>query len=247
MDYTRTKEIIHATSILSDEDTAFIDQNIGDIQNNWAKRQKYRTETEMRVSVLNDIKFPTPAAKYWQCVREQSVFYEQLVQESFRYQRLQIELEKVRRKRAKLTETDDLKLRLLDIKEQEIQFGLLNMQQSAKDRMREIRLWAQLMEECREADPTFDGENVDTDQLNGYLLRWHQQLQGLKESNSSVSEVNNLVGQYVSGLKSAIDRGAVLIPPLEADAVRLGVRKTPSLEQRHKAAVYELTASYTLP
>ena len=42
------------------------------------KRQIYRTETEMRISVLNNGSHPTKASKYWQCVREQSMMYEQL-------------------------------------------------------------------------------------------------------------------------------------------------------------------------
>ena len=39
----------------------------------------FRTETEMQFSVLNDAKYPTKAAKYWQCVREQNVFLENLM------------------------------------------------------------------------------------------------------------------------------------------------------------------------
>ena len=40
-----------------------------ELKDTWIKKQVYRTETEMRVSVLNDAKFPTNAGKYWQCVR----------------------------------------------------------------------------------------------------------------------------------------------------------------------------------
>ena len=39
----------------------------------------------MRLSVLNDAKHPTPAAKYWQAVREQSAFFQNTVQLHFKY------------------------------------------------------------------------------------------------------------------------------------------------------------------
>ena len=98
MDYSITKDIIKKSDFLSDEDAEFLNDNILSIQENWEKRQVFRTETEMRISVLNDIKFPTPAAKYWQCVREQAVFYENLVVLSFDYRRNKIEQKKLKMK-----------------------------------------------------------------------------------------------------------------------------------------------------
>ena len=41
--------------------------------------QVFRTDTEARMSVLNDIKFPTPASKYYQSLREMNVHQDQLV------------------------------------------------------------------------------------------------------------------------------------------------------------------------
>ena len=35
------------------------------------------------MSVLQDMKYPTKAAKYWQCVRKQNVFLENLMSLSF--------------------------------------------------------------------------------------------------------------------------------------------------------------------
>ena len=58
-----------------------------ELEDTFRKRQVWRTRTEMMFSVLDDSRHPTPASKYWQCVREQSVFYEQLVQLSFAYRK----------------------------------------------------------------------------------------------------------------------------------------------------------------
>ena len=224
MDYADTKQIIETTQILSDEDLQFVNSNIAEIQEHWAKKQLYRTETEMRVSVLNDTKFPTPASKYWQCVREQSGFYESLVAESFMYRRNQLKLERIERKLEKATEKGkDIRVRELQIDREELQFAQMNIRQHAKDRVRELRLWSKLMQEQVAADPTFDTENVDTHQLVSYTQRWHRQLMGLRGSNSSAAEINNLVGQYESGLRELLARGVSLPPELIRDANRVGI------------------------
>lgn len=203
MDYSKTKDIIEQGGFLSDKDLSFIQDNISAIQQNWEKRQVFRTETEMRISVLNDIKFPTAASKYWQSVREQAVFYENLVILSFDYRRNQIEQRKLA---IRIEEAEGLDKDLLQIDLEEKQFAQLNMEQIAKDRMREIRLWNQLMSELD--DGSFDTENVNTHQLLSYGLRFEAQLKNL--GNASPSETANLVGQYettVRHLKAAgIDR-----------------------------------------
>ena len=232
IDYASTKEIIHQSEFLSEDDASFIDLNIQDIQHNWEKRQVFRTETEMRVSVLNDVKFPTPASKYWQSIREQAVFYENLVALSFEYRRNKIKQEKIRRKLDKVT--DELKIAELQIDLEELQFSQLNMEQTAKDRMREIRLWAKIMDECLAADQEFDSENVDNHQFVSYMLRWHHQMKELDNSESSISERNNLVGQYATALSAAYKRNVILPEVVKQDAIKLGIpvfTAGPQLEQ----------------
>ena len=191
MDYSITRDIIGKSQFLPAADSDFIAGNIAEIQANWEKRQVFRTETEMRISVLNDIKFPTPAAKYWQCVREQAVFYENLVTLSFEFRRNGIKQKKLS---AEISEATGLDKELLEIDLEEARFAQLNMEQTARDRAREIRLWSQLMAECVKDDPAFDTNNVDTHQLLSYGLRFEAQLQNI--GTASPSEMANLVGQY---------------------------------------------------
>lgn len=222
MDYSHSKEIIHETKILDDSDTAFIDQHIGTIQHNWEKNQKYRTETEMRISVLNDMKFPTPAAKYWQAVREQSAFYAQLVSCAFMFQTLQVDQEQLRRDIERLRESDDpdadLEIRRKEIEFEQNQFKELSLRNEATDRMREIRLWAQIMDECREVDPTFDAEDPSTHQPLSYVKRWRAQAAELGD-NASPSERWNLLGQLQSGERYLKDK-SIALPPSDG-ATRL--------------------------
>ena len=74
------KEEDHLHNILPKEDVAEFKNMVGELRDTWTKKQIFRTETEARISVLQDLKYPTKAAKYWQCVREQNVFLEQLME-----------------------------------------------------------------------------------------------------------------------------------------------------------------------
>ena len=73
------KSLVPFIGILSESDQAEVSQLQTELLENWSKRQIWRTETEMEVSVLNDHKHPTRASKYWQCIREQAVFFENLI------------------------------------------------------------------------------------------------------------------------------------------------------------------------
>ena len=79
------------------------------------------------------------------------------------------------------------------------------MEQTAKDRAREIRLWSQIMTETIKADPTFDVTDPDIHQLVSYGLRFQQQMQNI--GNASPSEMSNLVGQYETTMKQLHDKG----------------------------------------
>ena len=107
------KEEDHLHNILPKEDVVEFKNMVGELRDTWSKKQMFRTETEMRMSVLQDFKFPTKASKYWQAVREQNVFLEQLIYLSFEYRRNDVKLKKLERKLNE--ETDDLKKELCQI------------------------------------------------------------------------------------------------------------------------------------
>jgi len=121
---------IRDVSILEKDDMQSVSKLTKELQRVFEVHQLWRTETEIRYSVLNDVSFPTPASKYWQCVREQNVFWENLVQLSCSYQKTQGELELAE------IEFDDMKgnskktnahrkIKDADIKEK--QFALMRM------------------------------------------------------------------------------------------------------------------------
>jgi hypothetical protein len=189
------RELVEQSTVLDKGDLEFVNSALPRLQADWEKRQIFRTETEMRVSVLNDMKFPTAAGKYWQAVREQSAFYEQLITSDFEYRRNRVEILKLERERT-ATE-DDLRRMEIDIDIEERSFKEANIRQAAKDRVREIRLWQTILDELVEQDPTIDTQDPNTDQLINLRYRFERQASQLTDA-TSLGEKNNLVAQIVT-------------------------------------------------
>jgi len=202
MDYSATKDIIEQSNFLSKEDTAFVADNIQTLQENWDKKQRWRTETEMRVSVLDDINYPTAASKYWQCIREQSVFYEQLVILSFAYRRNKLHQNKKLKEIKKQEDPDNKDLLKIDL--EELRFNQVNMEVAARERMREIRLWTALMKELD--DGSFDTDDVNSHQLISYGHTFDRKLKTMGNS-ASPSERSNIIGQFNTAMRHLDDRG----------------------------------------
>lgn len=179
-------------SVLKEEDAKQILALKDELADNWNKKQIFRTETEMRVSVLNDAKHPTSASKYWQSVREMSAHFDAMMNLSFDMRRNHIERAKLERKMQKAIDQDN------DIKQAELQIDLDQnlynkacMEQVAHDRVREIQTWSKLKDELN--DGTFDTKNVNTHQAVSLKLALENRVRALGPQ-SSPSEVINALG-----------------------------------------------------
>lgn len=192
-----------------------------ELQETYAKRQIWRTQTEMMFSVLDDSKHPTPASKYWQCVREQSVFYEQLVQLTLDYRRNNIAILEIEEK----LQGDDLnkfERMNLEVEYDSAIWARDGLQLSAKDRMRELDLWSQIKAALVEGNPEFDTEDVNTHQAESYLKRMENRKDTLT-SGSQGAEVINVLGP-LNTLRKLV--GVEQTPYLE-DVATINSRKKP--------------------
>ena len=187
------KEAPSLNNLLDPEDVKEFKAMTSELRDTWTKKQVFRTETEMRMSVLQDMKYPTKAAKYWQCVREQNVFLENLMSLSFDCRRAEAKLKWLEKKVE--TEQDEYKLEKYKIDLDEARYGLANMQLVARDRMREIKLWSTLKKEFD--DGTFDTKDVNRHQLESYHMIMKNKAETLT-SGSSQPEVFNVLGQLKS-------------------------------------------------
>tara|TARA_R100000995_G_scaffold32318_1_gene14548 strand:+ start:4370 stop:5059 length:690 start_codon:yes stop_codon:yes gene_type:complete len=184
------KEAPSLNNLLDPNDVKEFKAMTDELRDTWTKKQVFRTETEMRFSVLNDYKYPTKGAKYWQCVREQNVYLENLMTMSFDYRKEDIEIKKLEKKLTE--EKDELEKELIQVEIDEKNFNKASMELTAKDRMREIKLWSQIKKEVD--DGSFDKEDVNLHQLESY----HKIMINRKNTLSAAStqpEIFNVLGQ----------------------------------------------------
>ena len=180
---------IRDVSILEKDDMTSISKLTKELQRVFEVRQIWRTETEIRYSVLDDVNFPDSASKYWQCIREQNVFWENLVTLSCNYQKTQGELELAE------IEYDEIKgnnkksnaqRKIKDAEIKQMQFGLMNMRLQGHDRVREIKLWEKIKNELTAKDD-FDINDVNKHQIESYAKRWALKMNlGAKSNNSAM-------------------------------------------------------------
>ena len=187
-----SEQVSHLDKILDQKDVDEFRKLIPELKDTWVKKQMFRTETEMRFSVLNDAKHPTDASKYWQAVREQNTHFENLMRLSFDARKNDIEIKQVQKKITE--EKDKLELELLEVELDEKIYNKANMELVAKHRMREVEHWSRLKKELIKNDPHFDTRNVDSHQLHSYGLAFKNKKKTLTPG-SSQPEVFNVLGQ----------------------------------------------------
>jgi hypothetical protein len=184
------QEELHLNNLLEPEDLSSFKGMVEELRDTWTKKQIFRTETEMKVAVLDDGRYPTRASKYWQCVREQNVFLENLMSLSFDYRRNEAKIKQLEKKLE--TETDEYKRELYQIDLDEKVYGKANMELVARDRLREIKLWSKFKAEYD--DGSFDTKNVNSHQFES-LAQIMEHKKNSITPGSSQAEVFNVLSQ----------------------------------------------------
>ena len=179
-------------SVLGEEDSKAVAVLRDELVDNWKKKQIFRTETEMRISVLNDAKHPTDASKYWQSVREMGAMFDALMGLTFDLRRNKLARRKLEQEqREAVAKGDDFTAEEKQIDLDENLFGRANMEKTARDRVRELKLWSQIKKELD--DGTFDTQYVNTHQAESYIHNLQNRVNSLGP-NSQPAEVVNAAG-----------------------------------------------------
>src|SRR5210317_976152 len=187
------KEGENLNSLLEVEDLKDFKAMTSELRDTWTKKQMFRTETEARFSVLQDNRYPTKAAKYWQCVREQSSYLDNLMTLSFSYRRNEAKIKWLEKKI--IEEQDEYKATKYQIDLDECKYVKASMEKQAYHRMREIKMWSKLKKEFN--DGSFNDKDVNQHQLESYGLQYFEKAKTLNE-HSSESEKFNILGQLQS-------------------------------------------------
>jgi hypothetical protein len=185
-----------------------------DLKQSWETRQIFRTETEMRVGVLDDGRHPTKAAKYWQAVREQNGMLENLVTLSFDMKRNRLKRDRLLRDLETLTDDLDRAEKQIDLEENAFQY--LQMVQTAEDRTREIKTWSKIKQELN--DGSFDDLDPNTHQVESLHKRLQNRALTLNE-HSDPTEVFNIMGQLHT-MERLKEEKVLLAPPQEIKQIK---------------------------
>ena len=205
-----TEDLREIISVLNDEDAQTILSLKDELMDNWQKKQIFRTETEMRVSVLNDAKHPTNASKYWQSVREMSAHFDALMNLSFDLRKNTVDRLRLEKKVQDLL--DDEELNRFDIMEANIDldrniYDRSCMLQVSKDRVRELSTWSKIKSELD--NETFDTKNVNTHQAESLHRYFENRVKSLNDA-SAPGEIMNAMGPYLSFNRMKNEEGTLL-------------------------------------
>ena len=191
-DLVITDDLKPILEVLKEEDAGAIVELRDELGDNWRKKQIFRTETEMRISVLNDAKHPTNASKYWQSVREMGAMFDALMGLTFDLRRNKLARRKLEQEqREAVAKGDDFTAEEKQIDLDENLFGRANMEKTARDRVRELKLWSQIKKELD--DGTFDTQYVNTHQAESYTHNLANRVKSLN-ANSQPAEIINAAG-----------------------------------------------------
>ena len=213
---TTSFTILEKTNVLDDTDLKLLKSLRKELLHGYRYGQLFRTRTEQEVSVLNDLKFPTPDAKFWQAIREQQVHFSELVALSYDYQKnlqeieiLRAEIEELQEKMESCVKNYERKklnaqltIKRIDIARME--FMSAEQKRIAKARINEITNWHEIME-ILHTQLEFSDTDVNAHQLGSYIRRFINQYLNMRRYNPktmSLPELNNLMGQ----LTTAFDR-----------------------------------------
>lgn len=182
--------ITNAAGLLSADDMAGLVALRAELAQTWETAQVFRTRTEMAVSVLNDVKRPTPDAKYWQAVREQDVMLGELVMLSYEYRKNAVEILQLERQVE--AETDDLARELLLIEIERKRFVAHAQERTARHRAREIQEWSRIKAEL-EPLLRYGVNDVDAHQLEAMRIRYQAEA-SLVNEHTAVADARNILG-----------------------------------------------------
>lgn len=174
---------------MSANDTAFIFSIKNEIERCHNIQHKWRSEFIARNAILTQQKHPLPISKYWQCVREELGFFDQLVRESIDYERLNLKKQRVQLEidmmgNSKI-ELIDKKLLRVDVLEYDVK--MLHLKRDSAERCRELKYWEKIKNEIVKENPDIDINDPESSQEDHWITRWKNDIKiGNKMMNPTI-------------------------------------------------------------
>jgi len=138
------------------------------------KRQIGRPKYLMEVSVLKDMKFPTADSKYWQCILERDVQFQNLLFEACDFKEKNGELliiEEDLKSNNHLREGERMKLEAQRLR---LLLQLMLSKKQADERLREIMAWSELIGSIK-PKLKYSDDNPEKHMPESFLIRFAEQ------------------------------------------------------------------------
>lgn len=162
-------QIANLSKISQELSTAFKTSQLG--------RPKYL----MRVSVLKDMKFPTPDAKFWQAILERNIQFQNLLFDALDFQEKLADLEALEAEIDEIDASDyytDRKTQArrmkLDVQRRRTLLQLLLLKKQARERYREIMAWTDIIKELQ-PQLKYPLDDPEAHMPESFLLRFAHQ------------------------------------------------------------------------
>tara|TARA_B100000900_G_scaffold415836_1_gene447435 strand:- start:3293 stop:3961 length:669 start_codon:yes stop_codon:yes gene_type:complete len=176
--------------LLSEQDKSAYKDLMVELRDNYEKDTMFRTEVEMRFSVLDDGRHPTRGSKYWQSVKEQKSHLFGLVDLSFAFRETSVEIRQIQKKLE--TEEDEFERELLKIDLDRKMWAKRNMEFEGNHRMRELQAWSKIKKELD--DGSFNTKNAEGHQLESYQKLYQNKAKTIT-ANTPQGDVFNIHSQ----------------------------------------------------
>lgn len=168
--------LIKDSEIISDGALTSLAAISEEIEAGFARRQRFRPRFLMETAVLNDMKFPTPDAKYWQCNVERDTHFRNLVMLSFDYREKQADIEILEEEFTGLSGPHRTK-QLVRIEREKA--TLLYMRKEAGERVREIMNWTDIMTKLL-PDMKHPVDDAEAYMPEAYAIRYGRETEAMK-------------------------------------------------------------------
>jgi len=183
--------LIRSSEIIPDDTLTALASVSEDIEAGFTRRQRFRPRFLMETAVLNDMKFPTPDAKYWQCNVERDTHFRNLVMLSFDYKEKQADIGILEAECNALlcdlisADTDhQTELREAQIAKKRVQIDrettiLVYMKKEAGERAREIMNWTDIMAKLL-PDMKHPVDDAEAYMPEAYAIRYGRETEAMK-------------------------------------------------------------------
>ena len=185
---------IDESGMLTPENIQAIQTVTKSVEAGFKRRQRFRPRFLMETAVLNDMKFPTPDSKFWQCTVERDTHFRNLVMLSFDYREKLADIEILEEELTNRNPVSGGRVIKMQVQIERERMLLVYMKKEAEERVREIMNWSEIMDKL-EPDLKYDPEDIEAHMPEAYAIRYarEQEVMQLVKGQSDTAGAMNVI------------------------------------------------------